>query len=171
MGHGRLRCRSGRPRLTRSRCPSGKARYAAPSLHLGLRTGRIYGGPNLLGRFQWSTREVIGAVLKHLGSSYNTVDMEIEVNGGRAAVLNSFTQLQKQVQLFHGMNYLKSFSLGDVMIPAAKRMSNVAVVVPKSGSSLWADLWARYGFPHPQCIVVSNCGNTAHPRIPDRSDR
>jgi hypothetical protein len=65
------------------------------------------------------------------------------------------------------MNYLKSFSLGDVwvavgwssdvMIPAAKRMSNVAVVVPKSGSSLWADLWVCYGFPHPQCIVVSNC--------------
>lgn len=27
------------------------------------------------------------------------------------------------------------------IIPAAKRMSNVAVVVPKSGASLWADLW------------------------------
>lgn len=27
------------------------------------------------------------------------------------------------------------------VIPAAKRMSNVAVIVPKSGSNLWADLW------------------------------
>lgn len=27
------------------------------------------------------------------------------------------------------------------VIPVAKRMSNVAVVVPKSGASLWADLW------------------------------
>lgn len=53
------------------------------------------------------------------------------------------------------MNYLKSFSVGDAwvavgwssdVIPAAKRMSNVAVVVPKSGSSLWADLWVCYGF-------------------------
>jgi spermidine/putrescine-binding protein len=53
------------------------------------------------------------------------------------------------------MNYLKSFSVGDVwvavgwssdVIPAAKRMSNVAVVVPKSGSSLWADLWVCYDF-------------------------
>lgn len=53
------------------------------------------------------------------------------------------------------MNYLKSFSVGDVwvavgwssdVIPAAKRMSNVAVVVPKSGSSIWADLWVCYGF-------------------------
>ena len=59
-----------------------------------------------------------------------------------------------QVQLFDSMNYLKSFSVGDVwvavgwssdVIPAAKRMSNVAVVVPKSGSSLWADLWVWYG--------------------------
>ena len=53
------------------------------------------------------------------------------------------------------MNYLKSFSVGDVwvavgwssdVITAAKRMSNVAVIVPKSGSSLWADLWVCYGF-------------------------
>lgn len=27
------------------------------------------------------------------------------------------------------------------ILPAAKRMSNVTVVVPKSGASLWADLW------------------------------
>lgn len=44
-----------------------------------------------------SPREVIGTVLKHLGSSYNAIDMETDVNGGREAVLKSFTQLQKQV--------------------------------------------------------------------------
>ncbi|XP_048559017.1 uncharacterized protein LOC125539572 [Triticum urartu] len=109
--------------------------------------------PELAGKISMidSPREVIGAVLKQLGSSYNTIDMETEVDGGREAVLSSFTQLQKQVQLFDSMNYLKSFGVGDVwvtvgwssdVIPAAKRMSNVAVVVPKSGSSLWADLWA-----------------------------
>lgn len=27
------------------------------------------------------------------------------------------------------------------VLPIAKRTSNVAVVVPKSGASLWADLW------------------------------
>lgn len=27
------------------------------------------------------------------------------------------------------------------VIPIAKRSSNVAVIVPKSGASLWADLW------------------------------
>ena len=55
--------------------------------------------PELAGKISMvdSPREVIGAVLKQLGSSYNTIDMETEVNGGREAVLNSFTQLQKQV--------------------------------------------------------------------------
>ncbi|KAG8066122.1 hypothetical protein GUJ93_ZPchr0004g39856 [Zizania palustris] len=109
--------------------------------------------PELAGKIAMvdSPREVIGAVLKYLGSSYNTNDMESEVSGGKETVLESLTQLQKQVQLFDSMNYLKSFGVGDVwvavgwssdVIPAAKRMSNVAVVVPKSGSSLWADLWA-----------------------------
>uniref|UniRef100_A0A0E0KUS0 Uncharacterized protein n=1 Tax=Oryza punctata TaxID=4537 RepID=A0A0E0KUS0_ORYPU len=109
--------------------------------------------PELVGKISMvdSPREVIGAVLKHLGSSYNTNDMESEITGGRETVLESLTQLQKQVQLFDSTNYLKSFGVGDVwvavgwssdIIPAAKRMSNVAVVVPKSGSSLWADLWA-----------------------------
>ncbi|KAH9753627.1 putrescine-binding periplasmic protein-related [Citrus sinensis] len=46
---------------------------------------------------------------------------------------------------------LKAFGIGDVwvavegssdVLPAVKRMSNVAVFVPKSGASLWADLWA-----------------------------
>lgn len=50
---------------------------------------------------------------------------------------------------------MKSFGMGDVwvavgwssdIIPAAKRMSDVAVIVPKSGASLWADLWVCVGF-------------------------
>lgn len=27
------------------------------------------------------------------------------------------------------------------VLPAVKRMRNVAMVVPRSGASLWADLW------------------------------
>lgn len=27
------------------------------------------------------------------------------------------------------------------VLPAAKTMSNVSVIVPKSGASLWADFW------------------------------
>lgn len=29
------------------------------------------------------------------------------------------------------------------VIPVAKRMSDVAVIVPKSGASIWADLWVH----------------------------
>lgn len=55
-----------------------------------------------------------------------------------------------QVRLFDSQNYLKAFGVEDVWIavgwssdilPAAKRMSNIAVIVPKSGASLWADFW------------------------------
>jgi spermidine/putrescine-binding protein len=55
--------------------------------------------PELYGKIVMvdSPREVIGAVLKYLGLSYNTSDMETEVSGGREAILNSFTLLQKQV--------------------------------------------------------------------------
>ncbi|KAH9687637.1 putrescine-binding periplasmic protein-related [Citrus sinensis] len=56
-----------------------------------------------------------------------------------------------QVQLSDSSHCLKAFGIGDVwvavegssdVLPAVKRMSNVAVFVPKSGASLWADLWA-----------------------------
>ncbi|KAH9753654.1 spermidine/putrescine-binding periplasmic protein [Citrus sinensis] len=49
-----------------------------------------------------------------------------------------------QVRLFDSTHYLKAFAIGDVwvavgwssdVLPAVKRMSNVAVVVPKSGAS------------------------------------
>ncbi|CAN4075823.1 unnamed protein product [Withania somnifera] len=55
------------------------------------------------------------------------------------------------VRLFDSRHYLKAFGVGDVwvavgwsndVLPAAERMSNIAVVVSKSGASLWADFWA-----------------------------
>ncbi|GAY53464.1 hypothetical protein CUMW_149420 [Citrus unshiu] len=60
-------------------------------------------------------------------------------------------KMGQTVRLFDSTHYLKAFGIGDVwvavgwssdVLPAVKRMSNVAVVVPKSGASLWADLWA-----------------------------
>ncbi|GAY65700.1 hypothetical protein CUMW_243150 [Citrus unshiu] len=67
------------------------------------------------------------------------------------AVQQNLALLANQVRLFDSTHYLKAFGIGDVwvavgwssdVLPAVKRMSNVAVVVPKSGASLWADLWA-----------------------------
>lgn len=60
--------------------------------------------------------------------------------------LNGFLQ----VRLFDTQHYLKAFRAGDVwvavgwssdVLPVAKTMSNVSVMVPKSGASLWADFW------------------------------
>ncbi|XP_048500656.1 uncharacterized protein LOC104893138 isoform X3 [Beta vulgaris subsp. vulgaris] len=109
--------------------------------------------PELAGRISMvdSPREVIGAVLKYMGASYNTSDINKEVPGGISAVQENLARLAKQVLLFDSGNYLKAFSVGDAwvavgwsndILPAAKRMSNVAVIAPKSGASLWADLWA-----------------------------
>ncbi|TXG54584.1 hypothetical protein EZV62_019840 [Acer yangbiense] len=109
--------------------------------------------PELAGRISMvnSPREVIGAVLKYMGASYNTENMNLQVAGGRTAVQQNLALLGKQVRLFDSTNFLKAFGVGDVwvavgwsseVLPAVKRMSNVTVIVPKSGASLWADLWA-----------------------------
>ncbi|XP_006854235.2 uncharacterized protein LOC18443994 isoform X1 [Amborella trichopoda] len=109
--------------------------------------------PELAGKISMvdAPREVLGAVLKYMGASYNSNDFSSQVSGGRTAVLQKFSALRRQVRLFDSMHYLKAFGAGDVwvavgwssdVLPAAKRMPNVTVVVPKSGTSLWADLWA-----------------------------
>ncbi|KAH9687696.1 spermidine/putrescine-binding periplasmic protein [Citrus sinensis] len=98
-----------------------------------------------------SPREVIGSVLKYRGTSYNSNYIDSQVAGGKIAVQQNLALLANQVRLFDSTHYLKAFAIGDVwvavgwisdVLPAVKHMSNVAVVVPKSGASLWADLWA-----------------------------
>lgn len=39
------------------------------------------------------------------------------------------------------------------VIPVAKRMSNVAVIVPKSGASLWADLWVCFSVCYLDALI------------------
>lgn len=57
--------------------------------------------PDLGGRISMvnSPREVVGAVLKYMGASYNTVDINTEVNGGKDAVKHNLALLAKQVLL------------------------------------------------------------------------
>ncbi|GAY53452.1 hypothetical protein CUMW_149330 [Citrus unshiu] len=98
--------------------------------------------PELAGRISMvnSPREVIGSVLKYMGASYNSNNIDSQVAGGKISVQQNLALLAN-----------RAFGIGDVwvavgwssdVLPAVKRMSNVAVVVPKSGASLWADLWA-----------------------------
>lgn len=44
-----------------------------------------------------SPREVIGAVLKYMGASYNTSDISLQVSGGKIAVQQNLALLGKQV--------------------------------------------------------------------------
>lgn len=50
-----------------------------------------------------SPREVIGAVLKYLGASYNTSNIDSEVTGGRNAVKDELAALRKQVWVFENL--------------------------------------------------------------------
>lgn len=109
--------------------------------------------PELAGKISMvdSPREIVGAVLKYMGASYNTTNIDSQVVGGKNAVLQQLKLLVQQVRLFDSQHYLKAFRAGDVwvavgwssdVIPVAKTMSNVSIMVPKSGASLWADFWA-----------------------------
>eukprot|EP00850_Spirogloea_muscicola_P016639 SM000136S00185 [mRNA] locus=s136:236230:239644:- [translate_table: standard] len=108
--------------------------------------------PELAGRVSMvnAPREVVGVALKSLDQAYNVHDLE-EVPGGMQAVVDRLTALRRQVRVFDNVHYLKALSAGDVyaavgwstdVIPFAKRAGNVTVVVPASGASLFADLWA-----------------------------
>lgn len=55
--------------------------------------------PELAGKISMidSPREVVGAVLKSMGASYNTNDVDFEVAGGKDAVQQKLALLAKQV--------------------------------------------------------------------------
>ncbi|KAL6547663.1 hypothetical protein OROHE_009368 [Orobanche hederae] len=109
--------------------------------------------PELVGKISMvdSPREIVGAVLKYMGASYNTTNIDSQVFGGKHAVLQQLELLVQQVRIFDSQHYLKALRAGDVwvavgwssdVLPIAKTMPNVSVIVPKSGASLWADFWA-----------------------------
>lgn len=55
--------------------------------------------PELAGKISMvnSPREVVGAVLKYMGASYNTTNVDLQVAGGRNAVQQNLALLGKQV--------------------------------------------------------------------------
>lgn len=56
--------------------------------------------PELSGKISMvdSPREIIGAVLKYMGSSYNTTSIDSQVAGGKRAVLEQLELLVQQVR-------------------------------------------------------------------------
>ncbi|MEA5617810.1 extracellular solute-binding protein [Cronbergia sp. UHCC 0137] len=92
-------------------------------------------------------REVIGLVLKKLGKSYNTEnidqipDLEQELQ-----VLN------QQVKFYDSTNYLEPLITGDTwlavgwssdVVSVLGRYPQLSAIVPQSGTAIWADLWVQ----------------------------
>ncbi|WP_353258474.1 substrate-binding domain-containing protein [Prochlorothrix hollandica] len=92
-------------------------------------------------------REVVGLALKSLGYSYN------EPNPAAIPDLpQTLARLQRQVKLYSSDHYLQPLLLGDVavavgwstdLLPLLVYDRNIRLVVPPSGTALWADLWVR----------------------------
>ncbi|XHX77776.1 MAG: extracellular solute-binding protein [Stenomitos frigidus ULC029] len=92
-------------------------------------------------------REVIGLTLKKLGQSYNIANLETV-----STLPAELTSLHQQVKLYSSDAYLQPLLMGDTwlavgwstdLLPLTQRNQTLAVVVPKSGTALWADLWVR----------------------------
>ncbi|MBD2252469.1 extracellular solute-binding protein [Nostoc parmelioides FACHB-3921] len=90
-------------------------------------------------------REVIGLVLKKLGKSYNTENLATVPNLEKE--LQTFNQ---QVKLYSSNTYLEPLIIGDTwlavgwssdVVPILARYPQLSVVIPRSGTSIWADLW------------------------------
>lgn len=92
-------------------------------------------------------REVIGLTLKKLGHSYNLTDLS-----QLPKLLPELRQLQHNVRFYSSTDYLQPLILGDTWVAVGwstdvlaqmRRNPNLAVVFPRSGTALWADLWVR----------------------------
>ena len=92
-------------------------------------------------------REILGLILKKLGYSYNTKDLN-----SISELKSQWIALQKQVKFYDNTNYLQPLILGDTwlavgwstdILQVVERYSNISAVIPDSGTSLWADIWVR----------------------------
>ena len=105
--------------------------------------------PDLQGRISLldDYRTAIGLTLKKLGYSFNTEDLS-----SVADLEPELQQLQQQVRLYSSDKYLQPLVLGDTWVAVgwssdvlaiSDRYSKLKIVVPTSGTSLWADLWVK----------------------------
>ncbi|MDZ8225264.1 extracellular solute-binding protein [Nostoc sp. ChiVER01] len=92
-------------------------------------------------------REVIGLVLKKLGKSYNTENLD-QLPG----LEKELQTLNQQVKFYSSNNYLEPLIMGDTwlavgwssdVLPILGRYPQLGAVIPQSGTAIWADLWVR----------------------------
>ncbi|BAY45334.1 extracellular solute-binding protein [Scytonema sp. HK-05] len=91
-------------------------------------------------------REVIGLVLKKLGKSYNTKNLNIP------NLEKELDSLNQQVKFYGSTRYLEPLIIGDTwlavgwssdVVPVIGRYPQLAAVVPQSGTALWSDVWVN----------------------------
>jgi putative spermidine/putrescine transport system substrate-binding protein len=92
-------------------------------------------------------REVIGLVLKKLGKSYNTENLDQVPD-----LEKELQTLKQQVKFYSSSNYLQPLIMGDTwlavgwssdVLQVLGRYPQLGAVIPQSGTAIWADLWVR----------------------------
>ncbi len=91
-------------------------------------------------------REVVGLVLKKLGKSYNTKNLDIP------NLEIELQNLNQQVKFYSSDRYLEPLVTGDTWLAVGwssdilsilGHYPQLSVVIPRSGTALWADMWVR----------------------------
>ena len=92
-------------------------------------------------------REVVGLTLKKLGQSYNTENLS-EI----PSLEEELQKLNKQVKFYNSASYIEPLILGDTwlavgwsndIVSLLSRYPQLSVIIPNSGTALWADLWVQ----------------------------
>ena len=105
--------------------------------------------PELIGQIGLidDPREVMGLILKSLGQSYNEPNPE-----ALPEVADRFRALQPQVKFYSSTHLVQPLLLKDVavvvgwstdLLPLPSLDRQIKVILPQSGTALWADLWVR----------------------------
>lgn len=121
--------------------------------------------------FMNSPRELVGIALKTLGLRYNSSVTEMKDCGvSTEDVRHRVSRLISQAKVVSNKDHVRAYAAGDVdvivgssddLITLAQRSSNSAIIIPASGTALFADLW---------CVPVGAAGGpedgTPSPLLP-----
>ncbi|MEM7726641.1 MAG: extracellular solute-binding protein [Cyanobacteria bacterium P01_A01_bin.45] len=92
-------------------------------------------------------RETIGLVLKKLGKSYNTENLDAVPQ-----LESELRALGKQIKFYSSNRYIEPLLIGDTWLAVGwsndilsiiSRYPQLGIAIPSSGTALWTDVWVR----------------------------
>ena len=129
--------------------------------------------PGLKGRVAFidSPRELVGVALKTLGLPYRATAADLASCGITTSdLIERVRKLVGQIKVFSNVDHVRAMSAGEVdvvvgwsddLVPLAERAATAELIVPLSGTALWADTW---------CIPTAAAGgaedDTPSPLLP-----